>query len=542
MLSINRIITQIFILLYCLIISGQEKPNIILIITDEHNFRTIGAHRNLLTPEEALIWGNTVVETPNIDRIGNEGAIFTSFYAAAPVCTPSRASVFTGKCSLEVSSGDNDTGITPNENTIAKVFRSDGYKTAYVGKWHLSQDRPNGFEHKPGWMLQPELKNNDYGFDVKNFMYNRGHYKKFEIIDNPDPNAPAGEKMGNDLGTNSKGTTATNFSTDWLTDRAIDFINDNSSNPFFCVISYPDPHGLNNVRSPYNTMYSNNVFELPETYRADGQGIPNENTGIFAPANWTIASGGNTRTEQEVKNLLPTYYGMVKCIDDNIKKLFDKLSADGILDNTIIVFTADHGDLLGEHGRENKGQPYEASALVPFLIRYPSAITAQTVINTAASNADIMDTLISLAGINSFDFSSTSGNDLTGLINGTEIQPTINGITLNGITYSTLNNWYGVFSDRFKLILEKPSGSTKKIPWLIDLEIDANELTNFIDPTTGKAKPGYKAIAKTLAEKLKNYCSGHITIESNVLEQLDLLINDNINSDTSILYVEAKKH
>jgi uncharacterized sulfatase len=487
------------------------------------------------------MWGSAVVETPNIDRIGNEGAIFTSFYAAAPVCTPSRASIFTGKCPLEVSSGDNDRGITTIENTIAKVFRNDGYTTGYIGKWHLSQDRPNGFEHKPGWMLQPELKNNDYGFEAKNYMYNRGHYKKFEIIDNPDPDAPAGEKMGNDLGTSSTGTTSTNFSTDWLTDRAIDFINDNSSNPFFCVISYPDPHGPNNVRTPYNTMYSGNVIELPVTYRADGQGIPNENTGIFAPADWTIASGGNTRTEQEVKNLIPTYYGMVKCIDDNIKKLLDTLSADGILDNTIIVFTADHGDLLGEHGRENKGLPYEASALVPFLIRYPSAITAHTVINTAANNADIMDTLISLAGINGFDYSSTSGNDLTGLIKGTEIQPTINGITLNGITYSTLNNWYGAFSDRFKLIFEKASSGTKKIPWLIDLEIDANEITNFIDPSTGKAQPGYKAIAKTLAEKLKNYCSSHLTIESNVLEQIDLLINDNISSDTSILSVEAKK-
>ena len=515
-------------------IRGQEKPNVILIITDEHNFRTIGAHRDLLPADEALMWGNTVVETPNIDRIGNEGAVFTSMYVAAPVCTASRAALMTGQCPLQVSSGDNDRGISTSENTIAKVFRNEGYATGYVGKWHLSQDRQNGIEHKPGWMLNDELRDYDYGFDDKNFMFNRGHYKQFEIIDNPGILAPAGEKIGNDLGTSSIGTTSTNFSTDWLTDRAIEFIDQNNTNPFFCVISYPDPHGPNNVRAPYDTMYSGNAFELPTSYRADGEGIPNEDTGIYDPASWTIASGGNTRTEQQVKDLIPTYFGMVKCIDDNIAKLFDKLTAENILDNTIIVFTSDHGDLLGEHGRENKGQPYEASALVPFLIRYPSKISAGTVVNTAVNNSDVMDTLISLAGLQGFDYSSTSGNDITGMIDGTISQPEINGITLNGITFCTLNNWYAAFSDRFKLIFERSTTSTKKIPWLIDLEVDATERSNFIDPATGKAKPGYKAIAKTLAEKLDIYCSA-LTISSGVKEQLNILINDNISTDVSVI-------
>lgn len=538
MIKLKNVLVLVFLLTLTSISCSQEKikPNVILIITDEHNFRTIGAHRDLLPESEALMWGNVVVETPNIDRIAHEGAIFSSMYAVAPICAPSRASIFTGKSPKEVSSGDNNKGISVTENTIAKVFRKDGYKTAYVGKWHLSQDRKNKILHRPGWMLQPELKDFDYGFDVKNFMFNRGHFKQFEVIDNPDPNAPEGEKMGKEISGNSNGANATNFSTDWLTDRAVDFINENSNNPFFCVISYPDPHGPNNVRAPYDTMYKKDNFELPITYRADGEGIPNENTGVFKTANWTIASGGHARTASEVKKLIPTYFGMVKCLDDNIKKLFDKLSSEGILDNTIIVFTADHGDLLGEHGKENKGQPYEASALIPFLIRYPSAISPQTVVNTAVNNADIMDTLISLANVSDYDESSTSGKNLTGLLKGIENNPTINGVKLNGITFSALKDWYGAFSDRFKLVLEKSKGKTKKMPWLIDLKKDPTEHINFIDENTGRAKPGYKAIAKTLAEQLKGYCSKYNKInDPEVLEQIELLINDNISADVSVL-------
>lgn len=113
---------------------NTTKPNVLLIITDEHNFRTIGAHRKLLSEKEALMWGSTVVKTPNIDRIANEGAILTSMYAAAPVCTPSRAAIFSGSCPTVVSSGDNDRGISINQTTIAKVFRSSGYTTGYVEK------------------------------------------------------------------------------------------------------------------------------------------------------------------------------------------------------------------------------------------------------------------------------------------------------------------------------------------------------------------------------------------------------------------------
>lgn len=383
-------------------------------------------------------------------------------------------------------------------------------------------------------MLEPELRTKDYGFDVPNFMYNRGHSKQFEIIDNPYAGAPSDEKMGREVSTNSNGANSSNFSTDWLTNIAVNFIDQNKNNPFFYVISYPDPHGPNNVRAPYDAMFTSNNFEIPTTFRTGA--IPNENTGSFEKANWTINSGRNKRSEAQIKEILPQYFGMVKCIDDNIKKLLDKLSDEGILDNTIIVFTSDHGDLMGEHGRENKGNPYEASVLIPFLIRYPAIINPNTVINTAFNNADLMDTLIHIAGITNFDETTTTGKSFKNVFTGEDFNVTENGISLNGITFSNLNNWLASFSDRFKLVLEKPTNGRKKIPWLIDLQEDPSETTNFIDFSSGKAKTGYKAIAKTLAEKLKEYYTQYLNTNRIVLEQLDNLINDDINSETSVLF------
>ena len=156
-----------------------------------------------------------------------------------------------------------------------------------------------------------------------------------------------------------EGADTKSFSTDWLTDRAIEFITDkDASKPFFTVISYPDPHGPNTVRAPYDTRFDDLPFRAPRTYRS----------GVASPK-WL----GPAKKHPVFRGAdMSRYFGMVQCLDDNIGRLMKRLKESGQLDNTLIIMTSDHGDLCYEHDRLNKGNPYEGSARVPMIWRHPS--------------------------------------------------------------------------------------------------------------------------------------------------------------------------
>ena len=136
------------------------------------------------------------------------------------------------------------------------------------------------------------------------------------------------------------------FSTDFLVDRAIEFMEDAGSNPFCLMLSLPDPHGPNTVREPYDSMYDEVEVPIPSTIRKPDAQIP-----AWAPSEGKL-------TAATLRRLMPHYFGMVKCIDDNVGRMLAHLDQTGKLDQTVVVFTSDHGDLCGEHGRLNKGNPY----------------------------------------------------------------------------------------------------------------------------------------------------------------------------------------
>lgn len=151
----------------CQINGQKQKPNLIIIHTDEHNLRTIGAYRTTMVQEQAEIWGKgNVVETPNIDRIAKEGALALNWYAPSPVCTPSRASMVSGLYPVATGSPVNDMPMHDEVVTFAQILEDNGYATSYVGKWHLDG------EGKPGFA--PERK---FGFTDNRYMFNRGHWK-----------------------------------------------------------------------------------------------------------------------------------------------------------------------------------------------------------------------------------------------------------------------------------------------------------------------------------------------------------------------------
>ena len=350
---------------------ATDKPNLVVILTDEHNFRTLGCYRALLPKEQAFVWGDGVaVETPHLDSIARSGAICDRFYAASPVCTPSRASFFSGRYPQNTGADSNDLPMRDDVVTFAEVLRRNGYATGYAGKWHLDGHA------KPGWA--PARK---FGFEDNRYMFNRGHWKQLE--DTPSGPAVKARTKNGEPTYDVSGADAKSFTTDFLADKTVAFIRAHKDGPFCFVTSLPDPHGPNTVRPPYDTMFAAMNFQQPRSAFDAGVGLPSCAVPFAKPSSENMSR----------------YFGMVKCIDDNVGKILAALRAAGVAQRTIVVFTSDHGDMCGEHGRVNKGIPLEGSARIPFLIHYPGTIKPGTVVHEALSNVDFKPTLLGLLGL-----------------------------------------------------------------------------------------------------------------------------------------------
>ena len=442
---------------------SEKSPNIVIIMTDEHNFRTLSCYRNLMSEEQANPWGTgNNVDTPHIDWIAQNGAICDSFYATSPVCTPSRGAWMSGQYPHQNGAIKNDKPIKTELKTFAHLLNDHGYHTGYLGKWHLAGNS------KPGWA--PE---NNGGFSDHRYMFNRGHWKQFEDT----PEGPrvkartANDKPSSDI----EGADENSFSTDFLTNKAIAFIEANKESPFCCFLCIADPHGPDTVRAPYDKMFTHLNPQMPRTSTKDKSKAPN----WAKPYNVSVSK-------------LPQYLGMVKCIDDNVGKVLSTLKNNQLIDNTIVIFTSDHGDLFGEHGRHNKGNPFEASARVPFIIHYKDVIQANTLVNETMCGVDFLPTLTGLLGLNTSG--SATGQDSSHLFKNTETPLDWSDTRFLRGT----ENWIAAISDRYKLVISKTDQ-----PWLFDLEENPDEITNFIrDPT-------YRPIVKRLGAALKDYCLYH---------------------------------
>ena len=462
----SRIFTTILVLFSLLNISAKEKPNLLLIHTDEHNLRTLGCYRATMSDEQAYMWGkNTVVKTPNLDRIADQGVLCKNWYASSPVCTPSRASIISGLYPIATGSPVNDMPLNDDVITFAHILKEQGYATSYVGKWHLDGDA------KPGFAPARQ-----FGFDDNRYMFNRGHWK----ILGENENGPFVDQGLTKYGGGEyepERVNEENFTTDFLFKRAIEIIDrDKKEKPFCMMLSIPDPHGPNQVRPPYDTMYSGMHFEDPRTMHPDPEATPK----------WNNLQGNKNKAKTLKQEQMAQYYGMVKCIDDNVGKLLAYLDKEKILDNTIIVFTSDHGDLMGEHGKHNKGLPYEMSARVAFMIQYPKGLPAGKQIERAYTMADFTPTILGLMDV---DHSAYAFHGIDASADFTSKEDVVD----DRIVYITnaYGRWVAAVDNRYKLVLS-PSDS----PWLFDLKNDPDEIINYYN------HPDYKAIAKRMEKEL----------------------------------------
>lgn len=463
------VLTFLFALAPLSVQAASGSPtNVLLIITDEHNFRTLGCYREWLPREQAEMWGlGAVVETPHLDGLAKDGVLCTRAYATSPVCSPCRAAMITGRYPQATGVPTNNHVLDRSIPTLADRLNDAGYRTAFIGKWHL------GGNGKPEW--SPKV---DGGFQFKKFMFNRGHWKKFVIEDG----LPAvGARKGKQPTYSVDGADDTSFSTDWLTDRAIDYITDKEEQkPFFTVISYPDPHGPNTVRAPYDTRFDDLPFRAPRTYRT---GAPSPKW--LGPAKKHPIFRGPDMAK---------YFGMVQCLDDNIGRLLQEMNKAGRLDNTLIIMTSDHGDLCYEHDRLNKGNPYEGSARVPMILRQPGRIAPDQIYTDPMGTVDLTPTVIGLLDLPADK--NDQGRDLSSVL--TDVSAQTDNSNEPAVTFlrnsGTSAGWVAAVDARYKLIL-----SINDTPWLFDAKEDPDELQNFY------GRPETKAVSLRLASALREY-------------------------------------
>ena len=310
-----------------------RKPNLLFILADQWRAQTLPSA------------GDKQLQAPNLQRLAAEGVDFERVYASYPVCTPSRASMITGRFPHACRMPKNDLLLPREEPSIAAQLKSAGYSTGYIGKWHLDGEERPGFV-PPGWRRR--------GFDYW-AGFNRGH-RYFDSIYFRDDQQPIQTK---------------GFEPEYQTSLAIDFIRRNKQNPFYLYLSWGPPH---TPRTP-----------------------PPDTKNLYDPRQFALRDNVPDSYAEEARKGHAGYYGLCTALDRQIGRLLKTLDEEQLTRDTIVVFTADHGDMLGSQGLEYKNEPYEESARLPLIIRYPRAFKPGRN-NTLISNVDYMPTFLGLCG------------------------------------------------------------------------------------------------------------------------------------------------
>jgi len=286
--------------------------------------------------------GNKQVITPHLDKLASEGLLVTNGISAQPVCSPYRAQLLTGRYGHSTGVIHNDIRLPDSEVVISELMKKQGYSTGYIGKWHLSGNRKNPVDAKSrrGW---------DF-WAVRNCSHAHSS-PEYWLNDAKEPIRVPG------------------WEPDVQTDLAVEFIKKNKQAPFCLFLSFGPPHNPYRAPSKYVEMYKGKILKTRPN-------VPEKNT----------------------ESLLQ-YYAMTTSLDSCMGRINDALDNAGISKDTIVVFTSDHGDMLGSQGHSLKQRPWEESINIPLILRYPRRVKAEQRRDWIVSSVDVMPTLLGLCDI-----------------------------------------------------------------------------------------------------------------------------------------------
>ena len=344
---------------------AQDRPNVVYVFADQWRVQDTG------------FAGNHQVKTPHLDSLAAQSINFTHAVAGIPVCCPARACLLTGQHALTHGVFVNDVHLADDAVSMAKLFRAVGYDTAYVGKWHVDGRGRSNY-------IPPESRQ---GFDYWKTLecthdYNNSRYY-------------AGDSEQPLMWDGYDAIEQTQDVQSYLRGRKNE---DKSSTPFLLVLSWGPPH------APYETA--------PEAYRE-----------MYDPAAIELRPNVPPEMAEEARDWIAGYYAHCTALDDCLGALLQTLEEEGLAENTIFVFTSDHGDMLGSQGEVKKQRPWEESIRVPFLLRWPQRFGREgRAVDALLDTPDILPTLLSLSDIpipetvEGRDFSATieGGQDPSG--------------------------------------------------------------------------------------------------------------------------------
>ncbi len=477
----------------------EQKPlNILYIMTDDHSYQTISAY------------DNRYIQTPNIDRIAKEGVRFTNSYVANSISGPSRACMLTGKHSHKNGFIDNAHTFDGTQQTFPKLLQQAGYQTAMVGKWHLTSE-PTGFDY---W----------------NILVGQGDYYNPVFIDNGQ------RKQIEGYATNI----TTDIALDWLQNKR------DTNKPFCLLLHHKAPHRTWMPDTCDLRLYDDKTFPLPENFYDTYEGrtaasqqemsiikdmdlvydlkladkentIHSENKGLeqigrnlynrMNPAQKKAWDGyydsiiadfksknltGKDLAEWKYQRYMHDYLKVIHSVDRNIGRVLDYLQQNGLLENTLIVYTSDQGFYMGEHGWFDKRFMYEESFRTPLLMRYPGGKKGD--IEQMAQNIDYAPTFLQIAGANIPD--DIQGESLLPLLKGENPKDWRKSLYYHYYEYPAehaVKRHYGVRNERYKLI----HFYSDIDEWeLYDLQNDPQEMNNLYNHA------GYEDVKDELRQEL----------------------------------------
>ena len=425
--------------------------NVIFILADQLRRDALG------------IYGDRNVRTPHIDALGQAGATFTRAYSTYPICVPYRFTLMTGQYAHTRDVPGIDYRLSPAERTLADEFNEAGYESIYAGKWHLYGS--SGRAIASAAEIERQRVPRAHQARWQKWMGFEGHsdYLRTVYFEDDDP-APR---------------TLERYQTDAVFDLGIDYLRrrPDPRRPFSLVLSFTPPHCPFIAPQPYMDRWRDRDITLPPNYFVPCAEVD--------PA--CTVNAWNLRPEQyeELLQCRRYYYAMIENMDDNVGRLVTFLREAGLADDTTIVVSSDHGDLLGSHTMAEKQYPQEESVGVPLLITGPG-IPAGRVIDDPTSTEDLYPTLLGLAGLTPRQ--AVCGTNLAPLARGETDTLGRDGVMLEYVGEVRLGypfywqQWRAFVTERYKYVTFGPPAGAA--PWLFyDLRDDLYELNNLVHST-----------------------------------------------------------
>jgi len=432
----------------------MSRPNILFIFADQLRYSALGCS------------GNEVVQTPTFDRMAEEGVVFDNAFSSCPICSPYRGQIFTGRYSHINGVICNEYRLFNNQTTIAHMLKDEGYRTAYIGKWHLG--------------YPPYTEDTRHGFDDL-YSYNCSHsYYKISYYHN-------------DAGPFAMKEFAPSVETQLTLDYVEEHIQKASDQPFCLFTSWGPPHWNDGSGdSAYN--------QYPQEYN------------IYNPAEVDVPDNVPVQFRDFARKEIADYYGMVTSLDACMKQVMDALDKWGLAENTIICFSSDHGDHLSSHGygkpgdawmhhslTGSKATPHEESIHIPFILRYPDGVSGGRRSDTMFNSVDVLPTLLGLCGVPVPD--DVQGNDLSHAALGVPGQePDSVYLQILGPGWPSrtkwLGLWRGVRTHQYTYARWKDRGGMRV---LYDLKKDPLEMRNLM------GNPEYAEVEQQMEKRLQRW-------------------------------------